>query len=196
MKKKIYCNSSLPILGGLFILFSGIFMVVLIASKSLSGGMQNISSQLSPISPKEIVAEFCRLDGTGLRLSGDTRKDIEPLLAWGEEYGYDEIVVIKDFKVNKAIVTNSAATVSVEYFLLGTTDSFKFLKASKRENVVNFKLVEQNGLWRIEGPVIAPHVHWESAINHLRLLQKNEPVRKKQLGSIIKAIEKAAKISK
>lgn len=166
-----------------------IMIMVLIAIDSFGGGVQGMSSQSSP---KDVVEKFCKLDAAGARLSSDTRKDIETLLAWGEEGGYDEMIVIKDFKVNKAVIGKSTSKVSVDYFVLGSTDSFIFHKAKNRRSSVNFKLLKQEGKWKIEGPVIAPHVYWENAISHLRLLQKSEPARKKQLESIIRAIEEEA----
>jgi hypothetical protein len=168
------------------------FIVLLIAFDSFGGGVQDMSSQSSP---KDVVEKFCKLDAAGSRLSSDTRKttNIESLLAWGEEGGYDEMIVIKNFKVNKAVITDSVATVTVEYNVLGSTDIFKFSKETNRHSKIEFKLLKQNAHWKIKEPVIAPHVHWKTAINHMRLLQKDEPVRKEQLESVIKKITAAAK---
>lgn len=173
-------------------LLLNVFFVLVALSFSYGEGVQGVSRVLSP---REVVTRFCKLDAAGSRLSSDTRKNTETLLAWGEEEGYDEMAVIKDFKVHKAVIMDSVATVIVEYNVLGSTDAFKFSKDTNRYSKIKFKLIKQNAHWKIKEPVVAPHVYWKTAINHLRLLQKDEPVRKEQLESIIKAIEKAAKIS-
>jgi len=175
---------------GLFIPVLATIIVTFAVLDSFGGGVKSISSQLSP---KDVVEKFCQIDANGLRLSSDTRGDIDQLLDWGEEGGYDEMIVIKDVIVNRVAITSSTATVSVVYRILGSTDSFNFSKAPNKKSIVNFKLAKNGGFWEIKEPVIAPHVNWKNAINHLRLLQEREPSRKKQLESIIKEIEKAVK---
>jgi len=169
------------ILKKLFYLMVGLTITISVMRDSFGGGLET-SFQLSP---KNVVERFCELDAKGLRLSSDTRREIDKLLAWGEEEGYDEMVVIKAFKVNKEEIRKSSATVSVEYHLLGLTDSFEFTGVSDKIRVVNFRLERKDGLWKIKDPIIAPHVNWRNAINHLRLLQRDEPSRKKQLEGII-----------
>lgn len=142
--------------------------------------------------PRQIMSLFCKLDADGARLSSDTRRDIEQLLDWGEEGGYDEMVVIKSFKIHKEYIRKSTATVSVEYNVLGSTDSVDFSAVPGKKKVINFSLERIDGRWKIKEPIIAPHVNWRKAIDHLRLLQRNEPSRKKKLEGIIKKIGQAA----
>lgn len=144
--------------------------------------------------PSSIVQKFCELDAKGVRLNSDSRGEIDPLLDWGEEGGYDTMSVINDFKVKQTSITDSEATVTVEYDLLGSTDYFVFAK-DIRKYVVNYKLKKQNGVWKIKDPISAPQVNWKVAIAHLKRISKSDPFSKSEtvkLNIIINGIRKAA----
>jgi hypothetical protein len=146
--------------------------------------------ETSILSPADIVRRFCKLDSEGQRLSSETFASILPLVTWEEEAG-DVIFVILGYKIGIPIIVNSTATVSVEYQYLGSTDSIGFTDDQKRKRIINFKLVKQNGIWKIKEPVTAPHVYWETAIKYLKTISNYEPMRTKQIETIIKMIKKA-----
>jgi len=177
----------------LSVLLIGTFLLMWAMLRTHGAEVQSISR---PLSPQDVVRTFCKLDADGSRLSSGARRNIDPLLDWGEEGGYDEFIVIRDFKVNKAIIHNSTATVTVEYHVLGSTDSFQFSKASDHRSLINFSLLKQNSSWKIRQPLIAPHVYWNQAITHLESLQEDEPVRRKQLEIIIEMIKDELKNDK
>ena len=144
-----------------------------------------------PSTPEGVVQKFCKLDDEGKRLASDTWGSIVPFVTWPEEAG-DMIFVIAGFKVGRATIADTTAKVPVEYKVLGSTDFIEFLEATqKRATPYVYNLIKQIGKWKIQGPVSAPHVHWETAIAHLKEIQRSEPVRKEQLELIIQKIMKA-----
>jgi hypothetical protein len=175
----------------LFYLMMGLIITICAMRDSFGGGLEN-SFQFSP---ENVVEKFCELDAKGLRLSSDTRGEIDKLLAWGEEEGYDEMSIIEGFRVDEAKLINSKAIVPAVYRMVGSTDAVSFSKTpnSKKKIVINYKLEKQAGAWKITEPVVAPFVNWNVAVNHLKLLQRSETTRKKQLDLLIKIIEDASK---
>lgn len=143
-----------------------------------------------PSTPEEVVRKFCQLDAEGKRLSGDTMSDILGLVTWIET-GAEVIFVISGFEVGKAIIADSMAKVPVEYHRLGSTDGIEFSEIPRKKiTSYIYKLVKQNNMWKIQEPVSAPHVYWETAIAHLKGIQHREPARKEQLELIIQKIMK------
>ena len=186
-KKEILGYSFLNLLVRVISLF-----IILVLTKDT---LANNKDKYSAI-PLKVVENFCLLDAQGKRLKGETwQKSIAPLVTWPEEAG-DMIFVISDYKIGKAKILDSTATVSVSYRYLGSTDFIKFseyVKNVEQTRTITFKLVKENGVWKIKEPITAPHVYWKETVSYLRKLQNEEPLRKKQLESIIKKIEKAAK---
>lgn len=150
------------------------------------------SGSMYPITPEGVVQKFCELDADGKRISGDTMSDILGLVNW-RETGADRIAVIRDFKVGKAIITDSKAEVAVEYDVIGTTDAMEFQVITRKKIVpYKYKLLK-NGRWKIDEPISLPHVHWKIAIEHLKGILKSEPDRKEELEAIINKINKAVR---
>lgn len=146
-----------------------------------------------PPTPEAVVQKFCQLDAKGKRLSSDTMKDITDLVTWPENGG-EVMVVINSFTVGKATVKGSKVTVPVDYINIGSTDTIEFSSPSRNwVNPYTYHLVKKNGMWKIDAPISAPHVHWRTAIAHLRTLQRHEPPRNAALEAIILKIDKARK---
>lgn len=123
-------------------------------------------------SPKDVVLKFCLSDAEGKRLSSDTWTAIMPLITWTDEPGWDTAVVISDFRVINAEVSSVKATVSVKYHILGSV-SVDFKKGDTYETE-KFELVYVNGTWKIDKPVITPHVYKKAIIKHFREIQKSD----------------------
>jgi hypothetical protein len=169
----------------------GFLLLVLVFLLLLPLGI-GVADQKSkyPATPEGVVQQFCQLDAEGKRLSGDTLAEITKFVNW-KEAGAEVMFVIVSFKVGKATIDGNKASVPVDYRTIGSTDSIQFSEPSpKRMNPYIYKLIRSNGVWKIDAPISAPHVHWKTAIAHLRLLQKDESPRSKQLESIINEILK------
>jgi hypothetical protein len=139
-------------------------------------------------SPEEIVLRYCLMDAKGKRLSSDSWDNIRPLITWGDEPGWDTAIVLFNFRIVSTKIDGKKATVVVQYHNLGTTDTVDF-KPLDKDEIIEFELVSDNGIWRINGPVNVPHVLPGAAIKHLQNLEAAEAARKSQLESVIKKIE-------
>jgi len=155
------------------------------------------TGKMYPSTPEEVIQEFCQLDMKGNRLSSETWLGVLPLVTWSEEITAGElnkvIHVISGFKIGESIILNSTARVSVEYRYLGSTDTLEFSEPKEKRRTIIFELIKQNGSWKIQNPILAPHVDLEAGIGYLKLLQKRKPHRKEQLEMIIKKITEAAR---
>ena len=154
----------------------------------------NINSQSTLRDPKKVVESFCNLDYRGYRLSGESIKKIFPLVSWQDESS-EIIIIIKKYKVGNASLKNSMALVPVDFYVLGSTDFTSFKRDIHMKRRIEYKLTKSKNEWKIKEPITAPHVYWENAINHLKLLQKSEPERRNQIQDIIDNIMKAINIS-
>lgn len=150
-----------------------------------------------PSTPEEVIQVFCQLDKKGNRLSSETWQGVLPLVTWSEEITAGElnkvIHIISGFKIGESTILNSTARVSVEYRYLGSTDTLEFSEPKEKRRTIIFELIKQNGSWKIQNPILAPHVDLEAGIGYLKLLQKRKPHRKEQLEVIIKKITEAAR---
>jgi hypothetical protein len=170
----------------------GFLLLVLVFSVLLPLGI-GVADQKSkyPATPGGVVQQFCQLDAEGKRLSSDTMAEITKFVTW-EEIGGEVIFIIDSFNVGKATIDGNKASVPVDYRTIGSTDTIQFSEPSpKWANPYIYRLIKKNGVWKIDAPVSAPHVHWKTAIAHLRALQRDESPRSKQLESIINEIFKA-----
>jgi hypothetical protein len=153
----------------------------------------NVVGNITPVlSPQDVVKQYCHLQAEGYGLSSEGWVKIEPLVAWSDEPGWDTVIVISNYKVGSLEKIGKKALVSVKYFVLGSTDSMRFVK-SKRQETIKFELGMIDGKWKITRPLIMPHVNKETVIRHLREIQASETVRREQLESVIQAIIKADK---
>ncbi|PIV20898.1 MAG: hypothetical protein COS40_10205 [Deltaproteobacteria bacterium CG03_land_8_20_14_0_80_45_14] len=173
----------------LFYLIFG--LVVWIIANCSSANQTDTNSS----SPDDVVKRFCKLDSEGKRLSSRTWGSFLPLVTWAEEITAGESIkvihIIENFNIENTLVHDSIASVFVRYNYLGVTDTVEFSKPLKQEQVIEFRLLKQNRIWKIKEPVIAPHVNWESAIEYLKPAIDERPERKKQLELIIEKIKKA-----
>jgi hypothetical protein len=148
---------------------------------------------IANMKPITLVKRFCTLDAEGKRLSSATLTDIAALVTW-QEKGGESMVVIGGFTVGKATFNNDTAAVSVNYVNIGSTDFMRFSNASRDwESFYSYYVVRSKGVWKINGPQSAPHMHWKAAIAYLRALEKKEPERILALETIIGNINNARK---
>ena len=104
---------------------------------------------LSADYPKEVVAEFCKLDFVGNRLSSATYKNISPLVMYPEEPGWDTVLDIRNHNVADEVVEGDFVKVSVLYEIdrmwpkdtRGKSD-FKFETFILKNDGSNLKIAE------------------------------------------------------
>lgn len=158
-----------------------VFLVLSFAVKAQGG--ENSSTTES--SPSSVIREYCKLDLRGTRLSSNN-PDIEKyfaLVAWPNEPGWDDAVVVKSFAIARSRVWKSQSSVTAKYFVLGQITGATVVVSPQHTESVTFLLTRNGSTWKIEHPLIPPHISPHSAIVAFERLLKEEhdPARRRRL---------------
>jgi hypothetical protein len=127
-------------------------------------------------SPVSVVRQYCRLDAEGARLSSDN-PNVEQyfaLVKWPDEPGWDGAVVVRNFAVTHSKPGQSRSAVTVRYFVLGDMDGATVTDSKHHTELVTFTLTKSGGTWKIDGPLIPPHISVHAAIASLQSLLRTE----------------------
>jgi hypothetical protein len=127
-------------------------------------------------SPTAVVREYCQLDMEGGRLSGQNPyvNTMFSLVAWPDEPGWDSAIVVKRFAIVGSHAGQPGPTVTVRYTLLAKMTGANLSRSEKPYEVVTFVLAKSGGGWKIQRPMIPPHVSVEAAKAALRGLLTDE----------------------
>ncbi len=123
---------------------------------------------------------YCRLDSAGTRLGSVDPKPAFDLVAWEEEPGWDQVMIIDGYELVQSHREADTAVVTVMYHQVGWLAGGELRpapgkKAGETEHaeIVSFKLVKRDSCWKIASPVIIPHESLDHAIFRIgRWLQK------------------------
>jgi hypothetical protein len=110
-----------------------------------------------PPTPIEVVRVYCEFDLKTGRISTANFAKLPPLVTWETEPGWDTVTVVSGFKILSTKQSQDRAVVSVKWDVLGRAEGENITKDPKSE-LINFQLRLVNGLWKIEAPIIPPHV--------------------------------------
>ena len=174
---------------------AGATCVVLVAlSIPVRGQTKGNGSTPGERSPASVVREYCRLDLEGARLSSnnpDSEKYFA-LVAWPDEPGWDGAIVIRNFAVTRSSSGQALAEVTVKYSVLGTLSGAAVTASPRHEESVTFTLKRSGSTWKIERPLISPHISVNAAIATLRgvLNGEKDPERRKRLSDGIAALSR------
>lgn len=145
-------------------------------------------------SPASVVQEYCRLDLKGARLSSQNpdNERVSALVTWLIEPGWDTSVVVRTFEIVSTSLGPSKSSVTVRYIVLGNMFGAKITQSRQHEELVTFVLTKSRDLWRIERPLIAPHVSVPSAISALNslLINEKDPEQIKRLNAGVDVLTK------
>ena len=115
------------------------------------------TQQQHPATPAEVVRQYCEFDFKIGRISTDNFEKLPPLYTWEEEPGWDGATVVSGFKIVSTKLAQDRAIVTVQWQVLGDFDAEK-VTAGQKEEVVEYQLKFVGGLWKIDSPVLCPHV--------------------------------------
>jgi hypothetical protein len=110
-----------------------------------------------PGTPLSVVRLYCNFDLTTGRISTENFDKLPALVTRKEEPGWDTVVVVSGFKILSSEQTRGTAVVTVQWDVLGYSDAESVTREQKSE-VIAYQLKLLKGLWRIDSPVIPPHV--------------------------------------
>lgn len=110
-----------------------------------------------PSTPASVVRLYCEFDLNIGRISTDNFKKLPPVVTWKEEPGWDTVVVVSGYNILSAKQTHDHAVVTVQWAVLGHSEA-ENVSREKKSEIVAYQLKLVKGLWKIDSPVIPPHV--------------------------------------
>lgn len=108
--------------------------------------------------PRDVVRVFCREDALGARAEPRTYGRVASLVMWPLEPAWDHAVLVAGFEVgDPQPVETGVVDVPVSYTVVGRVSSLRYDVESFLERRI-YRVVFDNGVWRISGPPPAPHL--------------------------------------
>jgi len=141
------------------------------ASAQLGVPLTHSDPKLEPVTVRELVARYCRMDYAGARLVASDWPKLEPMVAWRTNPDFPLFMVTSRFDVDAELgFEHSKYQVVVHYRLLGKydmTEGYSEEALNQIQNVV-FTVAEVNGDWRItEVEPNYPHISKAAAVQWL-----------------------------
>jgi hypothetical protein len=107
--------------------------------------------------PEQVVAAFCEADGRGDRLQPARAAAIGEALGWRLEPAWDRLFLISGYEVMPLRVGAEAAEIAVRYTVVAEVTG-EGARDEERIEVVSFRLVRGDQLWRLVGVPPPPHL--------------------------------------
>ena len=119
---------------------------------------------------RAIVNSYCRMDYGGFRLLKDSWPRMKALTTWKENPDWQGFTVVSQYDVVDSNEGLRAATVRVQYAVLGRFQAGLGYAAEPGSEEVTFRLKDVDSAWKIEDldPTINPHVSKPRAIAWLK----------------------------
>jgi len=112
-----------------------------------------------PATPEGVVETYCQVDFNG---GGDYWNRIKKYTVWEDAPGWDTTILVLGYNVRKIKEDNNRAQVIVEYYTVGEYywDAIgPVFKEIKKKEVLIFKLIKKDKVWKIENPQEPPHLN-------------------------------------
>lgn len=138
------------------------------------------------LGPEDVVKAFCKFDARGKRilrsLSDEGNTFYLNIVRWKEESIWDTVILISSYKIRKINRSQDKSQITVEYLVKGKYSPDAIDIYDKNEKVI-FLVSKTEGGWRIDGPVVKPHVYPEKMIASLekRIEQEGDSAKKVKL---------------
>lgn len=107
--------------------------------------------------PGDVVRQYCEFDFKIGRISSENFAQLPPLTTWEEEPGWDGATVVSGFQIVSTKFSKDRASVTVRWQVLGDFSAERVV-AKHKEEIVEYQLKLIGAVWKIESPVICPHV--------------------------------------
>ncbi len=132
------------------------FVVVVVLG--LSGSLMAVGRAEAGAEPRDVVRVFCREDALGARAEPRTYGRVASLVMWPLEPAWDHAALVAGFEVgDPQPIEPGVVDVPVSYSVVGRVSSLRYDVESFLERRV-FRVLFDDGVWRISGPPPAPHL--------------------------------------
>ena len=135
-------------------------LALILALLSADAGQTSNAAQGSGphvAAPGEVVRQYCDFDFKIGRISSENAAQLPPLTTWEEEPGWDGVTVVAGFQIVSTKVSQDRSSVTVRWQVLGDFNAERVV-AKQKEEIVEYQLKLVGGFWKIDSPVICPHV--------------------------------------
>ena len=141
------------------------------ASAQFGVPLNHSDPKLEPVTVRELVARYCRMDYSGARLVASDWPKLDPMVAWRTNPDFPLFMVTSRFDVDAELgFEHGKYQVVVHYRLLGKydmTEGYSEEVPNQIQNVL-FTVAEVNGDWRItEIEPNYPHTSKAAAVQWL-----------------------------
>jgi hypothetical protein len=110
-----------------------------------------------PSTPARVVRLYCDFDLNTGRISTENFEKLPSIVTWEEEPGWDTVVVVSGYKILSSKQTLDHAVVTVQWAVLGYAEA-ENVSREKKSEVIVYQLKLLKGLWKIDSPIVPPHV--------------------------------------
>jgi hypothetical protein len=156
----------------------------IVAALSLTGSCnpRESSKQTNAIqgngftSPEAVLQAFCELDAHGKRIpfysSDEELSFYREMVSWTIEPSWDKVIMISGYKISKKKLLPRCAEIAVTYTVKGrySPGVTAFYKSMEK---IEFRVIETESGWKIQGPVVHPHTYPAMLIQSLQNRVKN-----------------------
>jgi len=103
-----------------------------------------------------VMNRYLQLDGNADRVSDKNWADVKPVVTWLTPVSWNTVIVITDYRLTRVNVGSTRAQAIVVYTNIGElSDRFT---PEKRIETVTYHLNKVGKDWKVDGPVLKPHV--------------------------------------
>lgn len=165
--------------------------VVAVIVLSVASVTQAASNTLSP---KEVIKRYLQLDSEAAGLSPETWSELGQYTTFPSPPTWESFVVIQAYDVGKAIEGHTRAQIQVTYYPIGQmSDTFK---VDHKVEHVSFSLNNVKGQWKVDAPMLTPHVSFDVIKRRLQQQSASNPASKKANDDLLKQMEAALQTGK
>ena len=146
-----------------------------------------------PSTPTSVVRLYCDFDLKSGRISTENFEKLPPIVTWEVEPGWDTVVVVSGYKILSSKQTHDHAVVTVQWAVLGHSEAENVTREKKSE-VIAYQLKLLKGLWKIDSPVLPPHVSLPTLRTFVLKHFQSEPKRQSLWLKNLDALQQTADI--
>jgi hypothetical protein len=147
-------------------------LIVLLGGLLSFPAMAKSKSTSSSLAPHDIVQKYLAADFSGSRVFKDDKAATTQLVTWTEEPPWDQIIIVGHYAVTKTKTKRKIAKVGVKYSNLGELKGDLFF-ADPASEETTFETVRRGHAWRLDRPILVPHISVSTAEKYLRDQQKS-----------------------
>lgn len=141
----------------------------------LVSGLSPAWAKRNSATARDVLAKYLAADFAGSRIMAQTEAATAKAVTWTEEPPWDQVVVVARYSIVKVKSKRKATKVTVQFENLGELKGEVYFPDPVKEETT-FDVVRKFGSWKVDRPILVPHISVASAQKYLQeQLKKLEP---------------------